>query len=285
MPPRNAVQKRGSGGRFYPYPLHADAGEQRQYPSSTSATGMWPKNWAMPWASKMAAERAVELFKTGAFAALMEMSEQQAIDAIKSAFRHTRDDAATMGTKVHDAWERYIKSEDREAERLAIRSELPEIAVQMFDNLYDLSNKFNMEWERSEQTAYNHDHEYAGTFDGIVICDTPNGRKRLLVDIKTSKSPTREEYAAQLSSYRWATHIIHADGMEEVMPEVDGCVILHVRPDAAAVIPVNTDREVFDSFLTCLALLRVTKDERQLFWPPLPEPNDATKNLTSSKEN
>ena len=69
------------------------------------------------------------------------------------------------------------------------------------------------------------------------------------------------------------------------MPVVDDCVILHVRPDTAAVIPVNTDREVFDGFLTCLSLLRVTKDDRQLFWPPLPEPNDTTKNLTSSKEN
>lgn len=270
-PPRNAVQRRG-GGRVYPYPLHAEDGEQKEYPSSTSATGMWPKGWAMPWASKMAAERAVELYKSGALAALMDASEKQALDAIKNAFRHARDDAASAGSLVHDAWEQYVKSDEPRTDAKKIRDALPELAQQMFDNLMDLSNKFNMEWERSEQTAYNHDHEYAGTFDGIVMCDTPNGRKRLLVDIKTSKSPTREEYAAQLSSYRYATHIIHADGTEEPMPEVEGCVILHVRPDTAAVIPVNTDREVFDSFLTCLALLRATKSDKKLFWPPLPEP-------------
>lgn len=265
-PPRNAVQKRG-GGRQYPYPLHADADQQKFYPSSTTATGMWPKGWAMPWASKMAAERAVELYKSGALDALMQSSEKQALDAIKSAFRHARDDAAIAGSKVHDAWEQYVKTGKAP-------TDLPELAQTMFDNLLNLSNKFNMEWERSEQTAYNHDHEYAGTFDGIVMCDTPNGRKRLLVDIKTSKSPTREEYAAQLASYRYATHILHDDGTEEEMPFVDGCVILHVRPDTAAVIPVNTDDEVFDGFLTCLALLRVTKSEKQLFWPPLPEPSD-----------
>ncbi len=270
-PPRNAVKKRG-GGRQYPYPIHGD--EQKFYPSSTTATGMWPKGWAMPWASKMAAERAVELYKSGALAALMDSSEQQALDAIKSAFRHARDDAAIAGTQVHDAWEKYVKTGN-------LPADLSPLAQQMFDNLLDLSNKFNMEWERSEQTAYNHDHEYAGTFDGIVMCDTPNGRKRLLVDIKTSKSPTREEYAAQLASYRYATHIILDDGTEEEMPEVEGCVILHVRPEAAAVIPVNTDPEVFDGFLTCLALFRVTKSEKQLFWPPLPEPNDTQ---TSSKD-
>ena len=274
-PPRNAVQRRG-GGRVYPYPLHAEAGEQKEYPSSTSATGMWPKDWAMPWASKMAAERAVELYKSGALAALMDASEKQALDAIKNAFRHARDDAAAAGTLVHDAWEKHVKD--------GATPDLPELAQQMFDNLLALSNKFNMEWERSEQTAYNHDHEYAGTFDGIVVCDTPNGRKRLLVDIKTSKSPTREEYAAQLSSYRYATHIIHADGTEEPMPEVDGCVILHVRPDTAAVIPVNTDTEVFDSFLTCLALLRATKSDKKLFWPPLPEPSDSKTSSNADKE-
>jgi hypothetical protein len=49
------------------------------------------------------------------------------------------------------------------------------------------------------------------------------------------------------------------------------------------VIPVNTDREIFDSFLTCLALLRATKSDTKLFWPPFSEPNDETKNLKASK--
>jgi hypothetical protein len=272
-PPRNAVQRRG-GGRFYPYPPHADAEEQKEYPSSTSATGMWPKPWAMPWASKMAAERALELHKSGALDAMLQQGDQVGLDAIKSAFRHARDDAAIQGSKVHGAWEEYIKSPDRLDE---IRGELPELAQAMFDGIMAITNKYNVEWERSEQTAYNHDHEYAGTFDGIVTMDTPSGRQRLLVDIKTSKSATREEYAAQLSSYRYATHIIHDDGIEEEMPEVDGCVIFHVRPDGAFIIPVNTDREVFDSFLTCLALLRATQAKKQLFGPPLPEPNDEKK--------
>ena len=79
-----------------------------------------------------------------------------------------------------------------------------------------------------------------------------------------------------MSSYRYATHIIHDDGTEEEMPTVDGCVIFHVRPDEAHVIPVNTDEEVFAGFLVCLSMLRVSKDDRQLFWPPLPEPEAET---------
>jgi len=280
-PPRNAVQRRG-GGRFYPYPLHAEAEDQKEYPSSTSATGMWPKPWAMPWASKMAAERAMELYKSGALAALALQSDDVAIEAIKSAYRHVRDDAANAGRLVHEAMEEYLKSSEPRAEAPRIRKELPPLAQDMWDHLLELCTKFNVEWERSEQTAYNHDHEYAGTFDGIVHMDTPNGRKYLLVDIKTSKSPTRDEYAAQLASYRWATHIIHHDGTEEVMPKVDGCVIFHVRPEGAFVIPVNTDQEIFDSFLTCLALLRATKSDTKLFWTPFSEPNDETKNLKAS---
>jgi hypothetical protein len=227
----------------------------------------------MPWASKMAAERAVELHKSGGLDALLQQGDKVALDAIKGAFRHARDDAAVAGSKVHEAWEEYLK-EPSALRR--IRDELPELAQQMFDGLMELTRKYNVEWERSEQTAYNHDHEYAGTFDGIVTMDVAGKRKRLLVDIKTSKSATREEYAAQLSSYRYATHIIHDDGTEEAMPSVEGCVIFHVRPDGAQVIPVNTDEEVFAGFLTCLALLRVSKDDRQLFWPPLPEPEAET---------
>lgn len=269
-PPRNAVQRRG-GGRFYPYPLHADADDQREYPSSTSATAMWPKPWAMPWASKMAAERALELHKSGGLDALLQQGDQVALDSIKSAFRHARDDAAAQGTKVHVAWEEYLKDRDRLDE---IRGGLPDLAQAMFDGVMELTSKYDVEWERSEQTAYNHDHEYAGTFDGIVTMNTPSGRQRLLVDIKTSKSATRDEYAAQLSSYRYATHIIHADGTEEVMPEVDGCIIFHVRPDESFAIPVNTDRSVFDSFLSCLAMLRASQSKTQLFGPPLPEPDN-----------
>jgi len=215
-PPRNAVQRRG-GGRFYPYPLHASEDEQKQYPSSTSATSMWPKPWAMPWASKMAAERAIELHKSGGLEALLQQDDKVALDAIKGAFRHARDDAAIQGSKVHEAWEEYLKDRSRLD---AIRKGLPELALLMFDGIMELTLKYNVEWERSEQTAYNHDHEYAGTFDGIVTMDTPNGRRRLLVDIKTSKGATRDEYAAQLSSYRHATHIIHDDGTEEPMPSV-----------------------------------------------------------------
>jgi hypothetical protein len=279
-PPRNAVQRRG-GGRFYPYPLHAEADEQMEYPSSTSATGMWPKPWAMPWASKMAAERAVELHKSGALSALLEQGDNIALDAIKSAFRHARDDAAIAGSKVHEAWEEYLKDLSKKPDD--IRSTLSELAASMFDGLLALTEKYNVEWLRSEQTAYNHDHHYAGTFDGIVLMDTPSGVQKLLVDIKTSKSPTRDEYAAQLASYRYATHIIHADGTEEVMPEVDGCIIFHVRPDGAHAIPVNTDRVVFDSFLACLAMLRATHGKEQLFGPPLPEPDDDNKNLSQRK--
>jgi len=271
-PPRNAVQRRG-GGRFYPYPLHASEDEQKQYPSSTSATSMWPKPWAMPWASKMAAERAIELHRSGGLEALLQQDDKVALDAIKGAFRHARDDAAIQGSKVHEAWEEYLKDRSRLD---AIRKGLPELALLMFDGIMELTLKYNVEWERSEQTAYNHDHEYAGTFDGIVTMDTPNGRRRLLVDIKTSKGATRDEYAAQLSSYRHATHIIHDDGTEEPMPSVDGCVIFHVRPDEAHVIPVNTDEEVFAGFLVCLQMLRVSKSDRQLFWPPLPEPEAET---------
>ena len=278
-PPRNAVQRRG-GGRFYPYPVHGDADEQKEYPSSTSATGMWPKPWAMPWASKMAAERALELHKSGALDALLEQGDQVALDSIKSAFRHARDDAAAQGTKVHGAWEEYLKDRDRFAE---IRNELPELAAAMFDGIMELTLKYDVEWERSEQTAYNHEHQYAGTFDGIVTMNTPSGRQRLLVDIKTSKSATREEYAAQLSSYRYATHIIHADGTEEVMPEVDGCIIFHVRPDGAFAIPVNTDRVVFDSFLSCLSMLRASQGKTQLFGPPLPEPEEKSEKKEASK--
>lgn len=277
-PPRNAVQRRG-GGRFYPYPLHAEGDEQMEYPSSTSATGMWPKPWAMPWASKMAAERALELHKSGALDAMLEQGDQVALDAIKSAFRHARDDAANAGRLVHEAIEQYVKSGEPRTLVTEIRSDLPELARQMFDHALNLFDKYEVEWERSEQTAYNHDHQYAGTFDGIVTMNTPSGKQRLLVDVKTSKSATREEYAAQLASYRYATHIIHHDGTEEPMPEVDGCVIFHVRPDGAYVIPVNTDRDMFDAFLTCLGLLRVTQAKKQLFGPPLPEPNDETKNL------
>ena len=276
MPPRTAVAKKGGKRRY----VREVDGTPTEHINVTGCTKYWGSMpWAIPYGAKTVATKYLAGQESGILPALYEADPQSAFEWLKKAPYQDRDAAGAKGTKVHKAFEEWLKGDDE------VDIDDPEIR-EMFDGLLALNERYSIVWERSEQTVFNSEVGYAGTMDGIVLItfpgeDTP---RRCVADIKTSRSVSKHEYAMQLAALRHGTVICHDDGTEEPMPETDELgVILWVRPDQEPqVIPVVADDTTFQHFKLCVAMAYAEQvaDERVQFYPPLADPNDDTKLLT-----
>lgn len=276
MPPRTAVAKKGGKRRY----VREVDGTPTEHINVTGCTKYWGSMpWAIPYGAKTVATKYLAGQESGILPALYEADPQSAFEWLKKAPYQDRDAAGAKGTKVHKAFEEWLKGDDE------VDIDDPEIR-EMFDGLLALNERYDIVWERSEQTVFNSEVGYAGTMDGIVLItfpgeDTP---RRCVADIKTSRSVNKHEYAMQLAALRHGTVICHDDGTEEPMPETDELgVILWVRPDQEPqVIPVVADDTTFQHFKLCVAMAYAEQvaDERVQFYPPLADPNDDTKLLT-----
>src|SRR5690606_2382288 len=124
------IRIRGSSSRIY-----TDAAG-REYPSVTSVIGLLDKSDALvPWAAKAAAEYAV-LHRD----ALAQLPAPDAITLIKNNWRQKRDQAADLGTLVHDYLDRgrrpdrlperaYFTQAERFIEAIGLTVEATEVSV------------------------------------------------------------------------------------------------------------------------------------------------------------
>ncbi len=277
MPPRTAVAKKGGKRRY----VREVDGVPTEHINVTGCTKYWGSMpWAIPYGAKTVATKYLAGQESGILPALYDADPQSAFEWLKKAPYQDRDAAGAKGTKVHKAFEEWLKGDDE------VEFDDPEIK-EMFDGLLTLNERYSIVWERSEQTVFNSEVGYAGTMDGIVLITFPgeNAPRRCVADIKTSRNVSgKHDYAMQLAALRHGTVICHDDGTEEPMPETDELgVILWVRPgQEPQVVPVVADDRTFQDFKLCVAMAYAEQaaDERVGFYPPLADPNDDTKLLT-----
>jgi len=276
MPPRTAVQKKGGKRRY----VRVVDGVPTEHINVTGCTRYWGQmSWAIPYGAKTVSEKFRAGMTSGILDALWDADPESAVQWLKKAPYEDRDAAGAKGTKVHEAFEEYLKA-----------GTVPEIddtdVAKMVDDLVDMCGVYGIEWERSEQTVFNSEVGYAGTMDGIITIQFPGEteRRRCVADIKTSRSANKAEYALQLAALKYGATIVHDDGSEEPMPETDEIgVILWVRPEQdPQILPAVLDETTFQHFKFCVAMAYAEKvaDDRVLFLPPLGDPTDDTKLLT-----
>lgn len=243
MPPPVRTVHRG-GSRFYVHPTDRNVA----HPGVTSILGMGPKPFLPRWSAKMTAELAVDSLPF--VAEMAERDRQGAIDYLKgAAFRYTKN-RANLGSEAHDLFEREIRGE-----RVGhVRDDL----TPYLRHFREFLECVNPEIVRAEEIAWSDTHEYAGSFDVLMIVwvdslgrITPDrsGTPRLVMgDWKTSRD-TYPEVAMQLAAYANADFVITADGIREPMPLVDGGAVLHVTDKSWAFKPVDIGPDVFAHFL------------------------------------
>ncbi|WP_458085793.1 hypothetical protein [Streptomyces malaysiensis] len=258
------------GSRFYVNPA-----TKVKYPGVTSVIGMIPKqDFLAPWNAKMAAERAVDSLP---FIQQMVATagRDAAVEYIKGAARAYTKVRSDIGSNAHDMFERMIRGEGGLTERDANGDFLVPVHPDMVDyraNFAEFLAVVKPQFAGAEDIAWSERHEYAGSFDIIMVVmlsldafgrlrvDHENGTPHLLLgDWKTS-AKTYTDVALQLAAYRYADYIVDADGNRRDMPEFDGACVLHITPDAWEFIPVVTDEEVFSYFLSLRKTFRWVKE-------------------------
>lgn len=259
------LAQRGRYGRTYPWPPPPDD-PTWHVPSVTTVLGKLAKPALVGWAARTASEAAVRMAKSGALAALIEQSDQQAVDALKDVHNHNRDAAGAIGTTVHDALEAWATGGELPA--------LGDAAADTWVNLSVLIDQLEMEVMHSEVTVYgdlaDESTAYAGTADLIASIEVPGrGRRTLVVDLKTNKGGAYPEASYQVAALRNATKLVTRDGQLIPMPDTDGGLILTARPEGAAAVPVISDGPALDVFRACRQLHHLTTAGTKFVRPAL----------------
>jgi len=226
-----------AGSRFY---VHPTTGAKA--PGVTSVVGCLPKPGLGYWRGRTVAEEAVENLST-VVDLVTKGNPTAAIDFLKRAPDRSSGAAAKLGSEVHAIVETINRGEDP--------GPLHPDFGPWVARYRDFLEKWQPEFLEVEATVWSHEHNFAGTLDGIVRLDG----EVLVWDLKTGKSGAWPEVALQLNGYANADVIVDAAGVERPMPEIEGAAVLTLRPDSYELIPVRLGPDVFEVFRHLLGVL------------------------------
>ena len=116
--------------------------ENQHVPGVTSIIGSLPKPFLQHWAAKVVAEEAVS---TDIPALVSKRGEQGAIQFLKSAPNRDRDNAADMGSNVHDTLEKLALGET---------VNVPSDQEGFISGYDQFCERFSPTWLELEQTVY-----------------------------------------------------------------------------------------------------------------------------------
>lgn len=218
---------------------------------TTIISGGVPKPWLGGWAAKMVAEGVVNLIDE--LPGIVRKDEKAALKMIKGFPWTRRDEAADIGTAVHDA-----------AEALVLGKPWPELkdprAAASLDAFRTWFNDFRPHFLSVEAPVYSDKQRYAGTLDAIIDVEIDGVAQRLLIDYKTGKD-VYSEVGLQLAAYRYAEAFLGLpDGSEADVPAVDGCAVVHLRPEGYRFLPIRADEEIFRAFLFAREMFRFSEE-------------------------
>lgn len=224
-------------GRGYRHPITGETAI-----GVTTAIKSLNKPSLVGWAAKMAAEYAVKNWDT-----LAVLDADERIADIKTAHERSRDKAADLGDAVHNAIDAYVASEQMPLWERRIAGHMRQFEEFLAARKPDFI--------QTEVTAWNRTLGYAGTFDWLAFI----GGHLTLGDTKSGKN-VYPEVGLQLEALARCEFIIHPDGREEPMPEVDLLGALHIRPRSWSLFPVRRSEETWRAFQAALELTKWQRD-------------------------
>jgi hypothetical protein len=244
---------------------HTYSLDGQRVPSVSAIKGVLDKPGLMRWAANATASWAA-----AHAAELAQMGDESWRANAARASDQVRDTAATAGKQVHAIAERLVWGEP-------VPPEDPD-GVPWTDDVRRMGEhlaRFMDAWQvtprLAEAMVFNEDHRYAGTLDLHGVLGDGN---RWLIDYKTGASGPWQEVALQLCGYKQATHV-SIGGRDLVMPDVDRCGVLWVRPDGWELVPVEVTDDTWVVFRACLFIWqhwsKVKRDD--VVGAPLPVPD------------
>lgn len=193
---------------------------------------------------------------------MRSMGREAIVSALKQSPYTDRDKAANRGTQVHKLAEKLMRGEDVDLDVV------PELAGHVESYV-----RFLDEWKPvpvlTEAVVASRKWSYCGTLD--LVADLPDGR-RVLADIKTSRSGIFAETVLQLAAYRYAEVYLDADGDEKPMADLNitDALGIWVRADGYDVYPLPADEKQFNKFLHIAVGARWQREEaKELIGAPV----------------
>lgn len=227
------------------------------YPGVTGLLKVIDKSDAlMSWAARNTAEAAVLLASTidgdgkNSLSGLVDtVGVEGAVKALTARSAWKRDEAAALGTEVHNLADLVVRGEPTPAMPEITRSRVLKYAEWWKGSGWTLRS--------SEAEVVNTVEGYGGTID--LLARDPDG-KTVLADIKTGKA-IYWEAVLQLCAYSRAEVIQHA-GRVFPMPVVDRYVILHVTANEVRPVEVPVGGLEWQAFLACMDLTRWRESQK-----------------------
>lgn len=223
------------------------------YPGVTGILKVLDKSDAlMWWAARNTAEAALNLLgddgaqavATTPLGMLVGTTGQAgAIKALTSRSSWKRDEAAQLGSRVHDIADKLVQGMDT--------GWLDPLTLQYVERYRSWWEASGWTLRLSEAFLVNPTIGYGGTFD--LLARDRDG-KTVLADIKTGKG-IYHEAVLQLAAYGMADLIQFGDTMYP-MPQIDRYVILHVTADKMREVELNVGQAEREAFLACVSLAR-----------------------------
>lgn len=237
------------GDAFYGPPLAIPIGEgirgyedpetREVLPGVTSILKVLPKPALEGWAARETARAAFEHRR-----AIAGMNDGEAVvDMLKNARYRNMNRAGDVGSLVHRA----IAALGGHGE---MPTEISARAQAIIDQALAFVELFRPTFTVLEGTVFNRTSAYAGTFDFLAEIDG----LLILGDWKTGSGIYRE-VALQLAALRYAELLWDpATGDLVPMPEVAGCIAVHLQPDGYRVHEIRADESAYAAFVAAREL-------------------------------
>lgn len=229
---------------------------------TTILSGGIPKPALTNWAAKSVAEFVADNLEQ--VNAIAGKDTAAAIDLMKGSPWRTRDKAANLGSRLHNAAEAHVLG-------TPIPDASPDEAPYM-EHFVAFLDEWQPTYHLTEATVYSRKYGYAGTLDAIFSVDGYHGGALVLCDYKTGKG-VYGEVALQLAAYRYAEFIGLPDGTEVPVPPVAACAVLHLTPSGYELVPVEAGEAEFRYFLYAQQIRIFCNDVAgDVIGAPLPRP-------------
>lgn len=261
--PKLRTVNRG-GARYY---LHPETKEKAV--GVTSVLNMLPKEFLKFWAAKVVAEEAFDRF--GILSSYVVAGErEEAVKWLKTAHQRNTGAAAMKGTEIHEMIEAVI-------DEGGIPKRLPKANVPYARGFLEFLEQTEATVIEQEVSVWA-EEGYSGTFDlslsvpesAFAATGVPSWYEGadvpIIGDLKTTRSGVHAEVAMQLAAYANARDRLLVGDQGETVIEPNPTyqkvgLVIHLRPDAWRLVPVDIGDEVFETFLS---LLPVFQWEKQL---------------------
>ncbi len=216
-----------------------------------------PKPALLPWGIKSVAEYAADHLDR--LVEMQPMGREAIVAALKQSPYTERDTAARRGTEVHQLAERLIAGDE---------VDVPDELAGHVESYVRFLDEWHPKPVIVEAPVASRKWDYAGTMD--MVYDLPDGR-RVIADIKTSRSGIYPETVLQLAAYRFADFFLDDDGVEQLMAAlgVTHAQGIWVRADGYDVFDLPADEQAHNRFLHVATVARWAWASKELVGAPV----------------